>query len=318
MVASSVDSHLARKFENPPSRNWIRTDFPRAMNVWDKNLITETIDKELEKCGVRFKDATRINVAWPHKHPDTGYKDNAIEAVEIFQDHMGLVLPWISWVKADAIYEHKKLNRSCDQSSLHALTQRQTYSVDTSLQQEFSPFFDRGQPKNNEFFVLVDHCIEQGTTMANLKDFIEYNGGRVLAVLVSGFIYNEGRLAQVSSSDPDRFSLMAGLGESADKAGAIPEIAHAFAKAAMGKGYQVLEKSRSREMSAQKIKVKSSCLQAFEKALKPYGNSLLSLTDSECRRLISTVSKPKSANGRNPYGSLLGKLARGSRSPSIT
>lgn len=168
----------SRIISNPPRRLELRSDFPCIARYDQASSILPVIRTELEKCGKKTSDVGRINIAYPHKNPEK-FKDHfngaAICAVDA-QDLLSQWLPEIEWVKADALCETVHLDRSGDQSSAHALTRKQLYDLYMPVQEQPFPFADPLHT-GTEYFIVVDSCTEQGTTLVNLMNFITCNGG---------------------------------------------------------------------------------------------------------------------------------------------
>lgn len=248
-----------RTLENPSARYGIRQDFPsikiyRPDDAENSQRLLNVLKNELAKHGESLETVGSITIAYPHKHPDLfpGHKNRAAEHVEKFIQAMLDAAPDMKWLTADAICETRKLNRSKDQTSIHALTERQEYTLHSPSQKEALPFFDPAQRKTS-FFVIVDDAVLQGTTVVNLMNFIEHNGGKVL---------------MVSARESDD-----GVPIVPTKA-RLNEMGRAFSESARADGL-----SWPPEI----------CLQKFEAAMKPHGVTLAAMTDGECVSLIKTM-----------------------------
>lgn len=295
-------------FSNPARRRPIRGDFPEAIAsaAYSDEEILAVIDAELKKHGTTLRGVARINIAYPHKHPvrRPDHDNKATDDTVSFTERLGRAAPEIRWAMADALYEERHLARSLDQSSLHALTARQKFDVDQSLQAEPLAFKSPGGKK--EFFILYDHGIDQGTTLANLMNYIEHNGG---AVLAAGSPYFRAHLAQ----KPSLYSAKAAFNNAAYYQGRIPDLALAFSRSTREpiirsdlvnqKTGGLLHAIKGRaELTPQE------CADAFEAALSRHGNSLFALTDGECTRLINTVSGYWDKGPERNFGDVLGRL----------
>ncbi|PJB72043.1 MAG: hypothetical protein CO093_03860 [Alphaproteobacteria bacterium CG_4_9_14_3_um_filter_47_13] len=271
-----------RDLSNPDKRNAIRADFPDIMGLSRKSsaCILEVLDRQLALYGTNLKEAGRINIAYPHKHPEKrkGHVNAATDVAQNFKTSMTRVAPDTEWVRADSIYEESDLGRSEDQSCLHTLTNRHCFAVDPDLQKSAFPFLDPDNDKQ-EYFIIVDGWVEQGTTIANLMSYIEYNGGVVLAAGVEGnIIYGSNNfLVQHTLRSPD-------IQNDFNRAGAerVPEIAAALARSANKTGFFSRKKKHSPE----------TCAAIFELALNRHGKSLETLTNGECNKLLETIGDP--------------------------
>ena len=177
---------------------------------------------------------------------------------------MYLAAPETSWVPADAIYETVHLARSEDHTSKHALFKRQFYSIDPSLQKGACPLIGSDNI-GKEYFIVVDAVAEQGTTMASLISYITHNGGVVLAAIASS-----DNLVQRDSTPASDIK------DPAKNTGRIPDIARAFSESARNDGLEYTPEQ---------------CIDLLEKKLNVCGNSLLSLTNGECKRLVYSIDR---------------------------
>lgn len=184
-ISAAAHAVFTRKLSNPSQRREIRPDFPRTLSSFDIEKILTSIDQELHKLGTSLQRVERINLAYPHKHPEY-YPDNydsAKESANYIQEKLKEAAPHIKWILADGICETVHLARSENQASTHALMNHQIYEIHKPSQKEEFPFLDVENQKQ-EFFIIVDAAFEQGTTVANLISYIEHNGGFALAASV--------------------------------------------------------------------------------------------------------------------------------------
>ncbi len=149
--------------------------------------------------------------------------------------------------------------------SIHAITAKQAYVVDPDIQPEFA---EQKQALGQNFFIIIDTCVEQGTTIANLMSYIHHNGGIVLAV-VAGL----GRLSQVRIDSP--ISLKGEFANNTRNTGRLAELAEAFANSAQlcGKDW-----------------TPDQCIERFEERLNRHNHTVFALTDGECGRLLNSTN----------------------------
>jgi hypothetical protein len=314
-----------RHLSNPEERSPIRKDFPAAIELFSGNKpcahsyngkeIIETIESELTKHNSSIRQIERLNIAYPHKHPfgEELHVNTATVAVSIFEDILSIEAPDVKLVSADAIYEEHHLDRSTDMSSLHALTGKQYYKVDPELQRKPLPFIDPDN-QQTEYFIIIDTCIAQGTTIANLINYIEHNNGVVLAASVGrhcGFGMDIVQRPSISEERTDKIL----LSNSTKNTGRIPELAAEFVKSVTRyiskrteDKIEALFNQKFRSIcsdESRKNQVAETLIDRFENALNRHGNSLHSLTNGECSRLIEAVS---SWEGEPGISELLYKL----------
>jgi hypothetical protein len=265
----SKDSNAV--FPRPLHRVELRPDFPATIDYIDSEEIMKVVEQELLKLGTSSKHVKKINIAYPHKHPVLfpGHINNAEKCAASFQKNAQHGMPHVQWVVASAICETRRLGRSENQTSVHALMNRQIYDIHKPSQKDFLPFLERPQ-QDKEFFVVVDGCIEQGTTIANLISYLTYNGGTVLAA-ASG---NRRSLIQVSLEETETAPLSEKFANSLRNSARLPQLALAFSQSAQRDG-----KSWAPER----------CLNMFEDALNQAHNSVFALTNGECQRILDTL-----------------------------
>ncbi len=265
-----------KDWTQPDHRIELPRDFPLPLHHGSSlSSIADVIDKQLQKHGTTMDQVDRIHVVFPHKHPELfpGHFDNAQRYASDFVNKMqnsGGVAGKIIWGMASELVETKKLGRSEDQSSVHALTAQQEYVYYNPRANQTSPLAMIGDNRK-EFFVVVDAMSEQGTTFANLINHIRHNGGVVVATVGANGLLQETsdaylqREAHLPSKfmDPDR------------NTGRLPELALALSASAKRSGHDWTPEQ---------------CLEKFETALQKNGNSVYAMTNGEVGRVIASVS----------------------------
>ncbi|MBU0800074.1 MAG: hypothetical protein KKA05_03640 [Alphaproteobacteria bacterium] len=274
------DAVETRPLTNPPARLPLPPYLKTTLSSDDPEKLFKGIKEALAANGTNLSAVERINIVWPHKHPKRWHTNMATSAARDLADTLQCNYPRIKFTLAPALHETVHLDRSGNQSSLHALTGRQIYAVDPVLQDEEAPIF-MPQPRGPEYFILTDWMIEQGTTIANLASFIQHNGGTILAVADQ---YGDTTLRQKDAlaTRAERRAL-----PSAMRAGQIPDLARTFRNAAAAAGM---------DMNA------AQSVHAVESALQRHGRSLLTLTQGECTRLQYSLY------GKSDFPALLEKL----------
>jgi hypothetical protein len=275
-----------RTFVNPARRAEIPPGFPAHIyaGAYTFSPVAEALKKEFAKRGLDFSAPRRITIAYPHKHPGLfrDYKDTANAVVRHVVSAGRREMPQFEWITAGGIVDTVHLDRSGRQSALHALTGRQVYDFHPESQAEYLPFADPAN-KEKELFLLVDTTCEQGTTMMNLMSFLKENGADVLGAALSHALASE-QFVQRRAAVPEGMKLAPCFTSPNRNNGRAPDLAAAFAKSA------------SRAATPQNWSP-GECLDRFEAALYPAGNSLFALTEAECNRLIETVSGNVLARG---------------------
>lgn len=263
-----------------PHRVELRPDFPNTISFWRPDETIDTLRKLLKAEGVQEYQGVRINIAFPQKNPElfpdhsNGAYSRAMQLRRIGQENA----PGIEWRVAHELVEDIKLDRSEDQSSIHALTARQKYQVLDFVQAQAEKPFQFKNPNTGapELFVVVDACIEQGTTMGNLLSYIEKNGGKVVAALAEGCMDLPQRHVTRDAQGTKFDNKGSKFFDPSRNTGRMPQLAHQFSQAAKREGVKI---------SPQK------CLDIFEGRLKLFGNSVFALTDGECERLAETMHR---------------------------
>ena len=269
---------VGRSLTNPKMRIELRPDFPPPVRVDDLHGLRDVLAAELAKQDSSLETVGRINVAYPHKHAGklpSYVQQNKEKGKCIAQDFLKAVrqapneLSRIEWISADGISETKALHRSEDQSVIGTLTKSQIFEYDAEAQKTPFPFVE-GNSKENEFFVLVDWHIEQGTTLANLASFIEHNGGHVLAALSNGRNPNASLVQRHSIQDVGKKSKLSGeFNDPLRNTKRLEALAKYFSQTT---GF---------ELSPQQ------CIEIFDDALRPHGRSVFTLTHGECLKIES-------------------------------
>ena len=280
-----------------PHRVELRRDFPYTMSFWKPAETVERLRNMMQAEGVQEYQGARINIAYPHKNPDMfpghfdGALQSAVEMRKVGREHA----PGIEWRLAAEIVEDVTLGRSEDQSSIHALTARQQYQVreiKNGAAPEMPFRFTNPNTGKPELFVVVDDCIEQGTTMANLLSYIEKNGGKVVAAVAAGSMDLPQR--RVESNGHLFFDNKGSKFFDADRnTGRLPQLAHSFSKAAKRDGMKI---------SPQK------CMDVFEGRLNLFGNTVFAMTDGECERLAETMNRGGHYGKQLSFKELITKL----------
>ena len=290
-----------RELTNPAKRGEIRPDLPsvkiyRPDDLENSQRLLDVLSRELAKEGETLETVGHITIAYPHKHPEmfpdhaNRANDHVTQVIAAMQD----VAPNVVWKTADAICETKKLNRSKDQSSVHAITQKQEYAIHEASQRDALPFLEAGRDKKS-FFVIVDDAVLQGTTVVNLMGYIEHNGGKVLMVSAR------------ESNDGVPIAPRAGLGSKFNwgHPDRLTEMGEAFSQSAKSEGHDWSPKE---------------CMAKFEAALEKHGVSLKSISDGECERLIDTVKGQNLREDKGPavsFTGILGQLKAAEISPQV-
>lgn len=277
-------AQTASTLTNPGLRLELPTDFPRLLLLTDIAAIRSGLDAVLrEKHKTTLREAGRVNIVYPHKHPlkFPKHQNNADKYARDAWYALEGADRKVEWVLGASLTELVRLDRSENQSSVHALTGKQEYALYDALQQ--SPRFTFGAPGNTrkEYFLMVDSGFEQGTTLANLYSFITANGGIVLAGAVPN--PSAGSLQQDPGArcEPDDHAanLRPEFMDAARNTARLPQMALAFAESAEREGL---------------IWTPQQSLDLFEAALNKHGNTVYGLTDGEAVRIIETV-------GPSPY-----------------
>lgn len=281
----TAEKSVLRALENPPARLPLAPHLAFTAAHNDARALLANIRRTVRGLGDSLAHIDHIAIAYPHKHPrDVRHENRANAHALRLKSELELACRRISFPLASAIYETVKLGRSEDQSVLHALTGRQHFAVDASLQDEALPFLSSPPPEKS-YFIIVDWTAIQATTVANLASYLTHNGGTVLAVATG----NPGhRLAQGRDALMENDHLPPGL-----RAGMVPDIAAAFTRATGNK------------------LTPATCVRRVENALAPHGRSLATLTVAEAEALITTIDR-----GDLTFNALLAGLERHATHPT--
>ena len=311
LLAHHDGASTQKTLVTPVQRRAIRSDFPRLMQwnrewpdpfesfVWSDTIIR----REIEKAANMLSSPGRITIAYPHKASGlfTGKLHRLVGAAHEFANDMRKLMPDIEWVVADGICERKHLNRvkNRNQTIVKTLTQAQEFFYLHSDQKEPLPFIESGN--SGEAFIMFDDVFCQGKTAAAMINFIEANGGYVLAAFGKHFVNmprNAERYLQQKSYAQD---LKQDFSNAAFNTGRIPELASVFFKAAQ---------ATSKHPPA----TPEDCLRQVENALNTRGHSLTTLTNGECSHFGPYLEGYWSFTKRVPgvpYNAFLRKLSGG-------
>ncbi|MCC7038039.1 MAG: hypothetical protein IT560_12150 [Alphaproteobacteria bacterium] len=281
---------------NPSARMEIPADFPQAISPYSAHEALGVIERELEKRGTTLEAASRINIAYPHKHPGLypTHHNSAEVRAYAFQDRMRKIAPHVDWIVAEALVERLRLGRSENQTSFYALTCKQEFDI--YLQGQKDPFYFADKNRGREFFVIVDNTIEQGTTIISMMSYIHHNGGDVL--MVQGDRHVDIAQKRVVANDNATSQLCPEFNDVTRNCARLHELATAFSRSA-GRQGQVI--------SAQ------DALQQFNDALLPHGNSVFSITDGEAAHLLKGLD-----TGKEQFTDLVDRLQRTAKKPVLS
>lgn len=280
---------------NPDARMELPAGFPQAISPYSADEALQVIARELEKRGTTIGETTRINIAYPHKHPGIypSHQNSAEVRAHAFQERMRKVTPHIDWVVAEALVERVRLGRSENQSSFYALTCKQEFDI--FLKGQKDPFYFADKDRGREFFVIVDNTIEQGTTIINMMSYIHHNGGDVL--MAQGDRHIDIVQKRVSANDNADGQLSPEFNDVTRNTGMLPQLATAFSRSAGRAG---------------KVISPQDALKQFDDALRLHGNSVFSVTDGEARHLLKGLE-----TGKEKFPELVDKLHRTAKKPAM-
>lgn len=276
-----------------PFRVALPVDFPETFAIYNgARYMVSAIDQQLKKHGTSIAAVERINLAYPHKDPQLfpGHYDNAKNTISGLKHLLQEAAPpHVQFYVVDEMVETVKLSRSEDQSSVHALTARQVYKIADDPQKDKPFHFKNPETGKGEFFLVVDGCVEQGTTLANIASHIALQGGTVLGAVTS----NQQRLVQRNTATGiERELISAHFRDPEKNTGRLVQLAESFAKSAAKDGIQLSS---------------AKCLDIFEGRLNLFGNSVVALTDGECQRIIDTL-EDRHYGGRDSFKGMITKL----------
>jgi hypothetical protein len=268
-----MKSENQRTLTNPPIRREIRPDFPRTIPLNDSREILQVVEEELGKLGLSPEDVGHITLAYPHKLPELFSKNNATGSVGVFLDTVkkNPRLAAIPWLRADGLVETKSLERKRNKTSAHALLVHQIYDIHKPSQTTPLPFLEQGAKE--ELFIIIDHNVKTGTTVAEMMSYIEHNGGRVLAV-AAGYFPGEG--VHITQRDEINYSssLSPRFNDAARNTAKLPLLGFYLSKNAGEEGLNLTPEQ---------------CLDLLEKGLHKNGNSVYAMTNAECGRLLNDM-----------------------------
>lgn len=256
-----------RALSNPDARLPLPAYLTTTTSFNKHDELAAAIRDNTAACGIDFDSLTHINLAWPQKDPRTDHYNMAAPIAKQAQAALQKLFPEKDILRADALYETVKLNRSDDPSIFKALTERQVYAVDPALQTTNLPFLSP-DGAHGEIFVIADWNSVQGTTFAMLNSFIAHNGGHVVAA-VTPSLAPANHLRQQDSNGGLR-------APGVPLQGHIPLLASSFREAAEGHvDYTPAE-----------------CVALFDHALHAKGMSLTALTHGEADIIFWNLRRP--------------------------
>ncbi|MCC6597949.1 MAG: hypothetical protein IT559_04095 [Alphaproteobacteria bacterium] len=274
-----LEKIFAKTLTNPAERKPVRADFPPVAT--HRGELLRHMIEELDKQGTSIKETQRINIFYPQKDPRNHSSPAGRIATDILLTSLGSGdflqsknASHIKWVKADALYEQHQLDRnnwhvnSLQSGFLTSLVRRQHYIADPALQSGEFPFLTANMTDTSpEYFILADHVYDRGRTFANMINYIEHNGGHVLAAYAPDNMRKRD-LAQIQSQKG------ASHFKNYDhKSGRLPDLAAAFSA------------------STNNAIEPEECIILLNEALAPHGLSLASLTNEECSDLQELASR---------------------------
>lgn len=272
-----------RSLKNPDHRPPIRGNFPCVMHVggtgdsaFHVDWFRDVVVRELATLGETPDSVDHIAIAYPHKAPSI-WKNKPHEMfahAQRFTAAMQTSLPAVNWIAADGICETRHLNRSGarGQDVVSTLTKKHTFDFIGSEQRADLPFMRRDH-QGPSYFILLDDVYAQGTTAANMINFIRHNGGHVLAAASMFKPHDIGsfHLRQFGQAANPTFK------NDAYNKGAIPKIADALA------GYIWVTSGLHKDAIEARME---DYVRELDDALHHVGLSLAALTMGECGRLI--------------------------------
>lgn len=276
-----------RRLSQPPQRLETREGFPEPESFTGHDYSAATnsrvprierainlLEKELQKIDLSLQTVRRINIAFPQKNSALFpfHVNDAHPIAKGFQEQMASRFPHVDWVLADALCENRHLNLSGGAGIFNRLFKKQQYDLQPPKKPYLPgtfPFIEKGN-KGRELFVFVDDCVAGGTTLANMKSFIEHNGGYVLCALTAA------ECIQTFLAPPGRRD----------------ELAQTF---------RLSVKDAGLDWSAKE------CFDRCEVAVNGLGHSLNALTDHECQLLGDYVIY-RTNGKKSGFINLLGKL----------
>ena len=140
------------------------------------------------------------------------------------------------------------------------------------------------------YFIVVDHCAEQGTTIANLVSYIEHNGGQVLLAVGSDAplkpIAIESHAHKYGAIDSESEE---GIVIRPDNTTTPPYLREALYSSMKEEGFKIGTKDP---------------IDHLEEALRDcWVNSVQAMTHGECKNLMQTINPLRKWSGHG-YGSM--------------
>lgn len=280
-----------RNLTNPDVRLPLPDDFPPLMNVDYQFHLQELLARRLAAYGETLQTVERLTIVFPQKDP--GLFPDHYDSARFVADRLETQLRAATGGRADiqraeGLVEMLHLDRSANQSSLHALTKRQTYHYNPQYQKMPLAFAEAAHEGERHYVVLTDNQVEQGTTLANLASYVRHNGGTLLMG-----VYQRG----MPFISPERICIKEYTG---------PALSRRFAKAAVPVNLKVIGDRLVETAATDGLVIKrNQALSNVEDYLNRCGQSLLSMTHNESKRLLSSLEQGKIA-----YADLAG-LKRG-------
>ncbi len=278
---------------NAPARRALKVNFPDVFNrighpKWFK-LAAASMNEQLDNAGLDGIEGRTIYIAYPRKNPHIFPHHSDFDPRDMFR-RLKKKFPKTNWVLVDNIVENRHLDRSSNQTSLHALTQKQDYEVLGPASQ--NPFLNQQAPP---LFLIFDNNVEQGTTMANFASFIEHNGGKIL-----GIVATESRFRQKDTRQRFRHVTLSGpFTDTTRNIGRLAEMADAFYKSVKDRDLMTGFPAKADHQGM---------LENFEDVLNQVGHSVFAMTDGEARRLIQTLRHEFYDSGMEDYFEMMKTL----------
>jgi hypothetical protein len=195
-MTDQPQSSTLRTLFNSPMRKPLPPTMETPLFHLTASNAKATVESALHLLGKDLSDVEEIIVAWSHKSPDLDHKDKALGTAKSYSTALKRALPDVKITMAHGFYENKKLDRLHNQGSIYSIINNQTYSYDSKFDSEPIKFFEKDLSNDNKnpdgkdtYFILLDHYIHSGTTLANMADIIGNYGGTVIKAGMDGSIY---------------------------------------------------------------------------------------------------------------------------------
>lgn len=267
----------SREWLNPDVRLALPADFPPALNVNYVFYLQEALREALARRGDSLENVKRLTIAFPRKDPTlfSKHRDGAaVVAERLAQTLKSAVGTRVEIQRADGICEMEHLDRSSNQSVLHALTGRQVYRYLSAVQTGPLALAEKLKDDGPHYVVIADGQIEQGTTIANLASYIHHNGGDVLMA-----VCQRGSGVLVPQRFKDAPKLIDG-----------PALSERFAAAVAGDNLKIIGDTLADAAKAEGVmRDRLSALDEVEDNLNGHGFSLSAMTHVEMRRLYDAT-----------------------------